>query len=169
MRFLLAFFATVCMLATCAAATLPEYQVKAAFLYNFAQFVEWPPTVGPDIVLCTYGDDPFGGDLDSVKGQPVGNRSMQLQRRVPTHGVDRCQILYVSRGAVEELPALRARLAGKPMLIVTDVADGIGKGATLNMTVTQGRVTFEANRRAARESGIDLSSRLLRLATEVVQ
>lgn len=169
MRFVLAFFASICLLATCGAANLPEYQVKAAFLYNFAQFVEWPPTVGREIVLCTYGDDPFGGDLDSVRGQPVGDRSMQLQRRVPTHGVDRCHILYVSRGAVEQLPSLRARLAGKPVLIVTDLPGGISKGATLNMTVAQGRVTFEANRRAARESGLDLSSRLLRLATEVVQ
>jgi len=143
--------------------------VKAAFLYNFAQFVEWPPSVGNDIVLCTYGDDPFGDDLDSIRGQPVGTRSMRVQRRVAEEGVERCQVLYVSRDAIGELPALRARLAARPVLIVADSPDAVRNGATLNMTVVQGRVTFEANRKVARESGIDLSSRLLRLATLVIQ
>jgi len=154
---------------TCATAELPEYQVKAAFLYNFAQFVEWPPSVGGDILLCTYGDDPFGEDLDAVNGQPVGTRSMRVQRRVAEQGVDRCNVLYVSRSAIGELGALRERLAGRPVLIVTDSPGASRLGSTLNMTVVQGRVTFQANRKVARESGIDLSSRLLRLATEVIQ
>ena len=169
MRRVLLWLACLGLAATGSSAELPEYQVKAAFLYNFAQFVEWPPTVGRDILLCTYGDDPFGEDLDAIGGEPVGTRMMRVQRRVPEHGVDRCQILFVSRQAIDELPALRTRVAGKPVLIVADSPGATRAGAALNMTVMGGRVTFEANRKVAREAGIDLSSRLLRLATEVIQ
>jgi hypothetical protein len=147
----------------------PEYQLKAAFLYNFTQFTDWPATVGRELTLCTYGQDPFGVEIDDLAGKPVGLRTLQLRRRVSTAALNTCHVLYVARDAAASLPTLRQRLAGLPVLIVTDTPGAIRSGATLNMTVAQNRVTFEANRRTAREAGLDLSSRLLRLATEVIQ
>jgi hypothetical protein len=153
----------------CAAAQLPEYQLKAAFLYNFAQFTEWPVSVGKQLNLCIYGGDPFGADLDDLAGKPVGGRSLVVQRRVSAQMLPDCHVLYVSRAAIGELAPIRQQLAGRPVLIVTDSPAATRAGSTINMTVAQNRVTFEANRKLARESGLDLSSRLLRLATEVIQ
>jgi hypothetical protein len=169
MRRALALVVAIGLLPLSRSAELPEYQIKAAFLYNFAQFTEWPRTVGRELNVCTFGVDPFGTDLESLRDKPVGQRNVRLSRHVAGADVGACHVLYVSRESVAALPTLQQHLAGKPVLIVTDSPGGTGLGATVNMTVTQGRVTFEANRKTARACGLELSYRLLRLATEVIQ
>ena len=170
MRRLRALLVALLLPLTCfAAEQQPEYAVKAAFVYNFARFTEWPATVGGDLVLCTYGADSFGAHLDDVEGKPVGTRTVRLRRRVARDALAQCHILYVAPEVVGELPALRQRLQGLPVLFVTDSPGAIRAGATLNMTLAQNRIAFEANRAAARASGLELSYQLLRLATEVVQ
>jgi hypothetical protein len=153
----------------CGAAELPEYELKAAFLYNFALFTEWPATVGRELTLCTYGGDPFGAGLDDVAGKSVGERTLRLQRRVSTQSLVDCHILYIGREAIGSLAAVRERVAGRPVLIVTDSPGALRAGATINMAVAEKRVTFEVSRRAASQSGLGLSYRLLRLATQVIQ
>ena len=169
MRLSVMFAASLTLLNPCAAAELPEYRLKAAYLYNFAQFTSWPADVGKTLRLCTYGSDPFGVELDGLEDKPVGDRTLRLQRQVRLEDVAVCQVLYVSRGAMAALPAVQREIAGRPVLLVTDSPGAARRGAMLNMTVAQNRVTFEANRRAAGDAALDLSFRLLRLATEVIQ
>lgn len=150
-------------------AEVPEYQVKAAFLYNFAQYTQWPESVARTLTVCTYGSDRFGNDLDTIRDRVIGNRTLKLLRHVDLQAAPGCQVLYVAPDAVGALPRVIGSVAGHPVLIVADAPGAARAGAMINMSVSQNRVTFEANRRAARAAGLDLSSQLLRLATEVIQ
>jgi hypothetical protein len=147
----------------------PEYRLKSAFLYNFARFTEWPPEVGSTLNLCIIAPDPFGKDIDALQGKLVGERSIAVQRRTGGQSLSACQIVFIGPAAMRGLAQVLDALRGKPVLIVADTAGATHQGVALNMTLTQDRISFEANQRAARSAGLDLSSQLLRLATEVIQ
>jgi hypothetical protein len=151
------------------AADLPEYRLKAAFVYNFALFTEWPTAVGGTLNLCVYGTDPFGAELDGLQGKLAGARSIAVHRKATIDDLPGCQIVFIAASAVAHLPRVLAGLAGQPVLTVADSASAATQGVMLNMTVTQNKISFEANLRAAREARLNLSSKLLRLATEVIQ
>ena len=148
---------------------LPEYRLKAEYLYRFAQYTEWPDEVGNTLNLCVHGADPFGAALDTLQGKTVERRSIVVMRDVDADALNSCQIIYVSPGAAADVPRVIERLRGRPVLIVADTPGAARLGATLNMAVVNSHVTFEANMQAARMARINVSSRLLRLATEVIQ
>jgi hypothetical protein len=147
----------------------PEYRVKAAFLYNFAAFTEWPADVGGTLNLCIVGPDPFRAELEPLQGKAVGGRSLAVHRRAVGAALGDCQIVYVGSEAAGQLPRVADALRGQPALIVSDAAGALQHGAMLNMTVVNSRITFEASVVAARAARLALSSKLLRLATGVVQ
>jgi hypothetical protein len=146
-----------------------EYRLKAAFLYNFALFAEWPAEVGGTLHLCVHGPDPFGPELNRLQGKPVGARQMAVQLRVQGESLDGCQIVFLSSSATPLLPTVLEGLRGRPVLTVADSADAARRGVVLNMNVSNGKIVFEANLLAAKTAGVKLSSKLLRLATEVIQ
>jgi hypothetical protein len=148
---------------------LPEYRLKAAFIYNFAAFTEWPAETGPQLNLCVFGADPFGPELDALAGKKVGERSLVLQRKAPLAALKTCQIVFVCNAESAQLPRVLEAVRGLPVLTVTDTPGATRQGAVINMALAQGRITFEANLVAARAARLTLSSKLLRLATEVVQ
>src|SRR5581483_6282458 len=99
-----------------------EYEVKAAFLYNFAKFVEWPPNTFSDdgpLRFCVVGKDPFGGELETtIQGRTVGGRQLAVWRPHSAEESRHCQVLFVSisgRGVVKEL---LTELRGAPVLTV---------------------------------------------------
>lgn len=148
---------------------LPEYRLKAAFLYNFALFTEWPAEVGGTLNLCIHGPDPFGKEIDALQGKVVGGRSIVVQRKAAGEPLNGCQIVFVAPAAIGTLPRVLEAVRGRPVLTVADSAGAVRQGAALNLAVDQNKVSFEANLLAARGAGLNLSSKLLRLATEVVQ
>lgn len=148
---------------------MSEYQLKAAFLYNFAVFTEWPPEVGSVLNLCVYGHDPFGAEIDGLNGKAVGVRKLAVQRKTGLETLKGCQIVFVPGADIDQLARLLDKLRGLPVLTVTESLGAARQGAALNMTMAQGRVTFEANLVAARGAQLKLSSKMLRLATEVIQ
>jgi hypothetical protein len=152
-----------------AADDLPEYRLKAAFLYNFALFTEWPADVGNTLRLCVLGADPFGSELDGLQGKAVGERSITLQRKAGIEGLKGCQIVFIAPAAAGQLPRALEALEGQTVLTVADSPGAARQGVALNMAVVQNKVSFEANLRAARAAKVNLSSKLLRLATEVIQ
>jgi len=146
-----------------------EYRLKAAVLYNFARYTEWPPGTGPTLTLCILGQDPFGSALDAMRGKLVGTREL-LPRRV--HDGDsllRCQIVFIAQSAADSLPGVIARLRSNPILTVADTPGAGRQGVVLNMITIQGKVRFEANLGAARTARLQLGSNLLQLATQVIQ
>ena len=148
---------------------LPEYRLKAAFLYNFALFTEWPPEVGTLLNVCIHGPDPFGKDIDELQGKAVGPRSIAVLRKAVGESLAGCQVVYVAPQAFGGLIRVLNGVSGRPVLTVADSPGAARQGVSLNMAVAQNRITFEANLQAARGAGLNFSSKLLRLATEVLQ
>lgn len=146
---------------------LPEYRLKAAYLYNFATFTEWPAGTGPTLRLCVHGGDPFGEEIDRLQGKTVDGRTLTVQRTVSPEDLKGCQIVYISPAAADQLPGVLDRLSGKPVLTVADSEGAARQGVGINMVMVQQRVAFEVNLAAVRRSGLNLSSKLLRLASEV--
>lgn len=146
---------------------LPEYRLKAAFLYNFALFTEWPAEVGKTINLCVVGRDPFGKELDELQGKALGERSIAVLRKGVNEPLRSCQVLFIPESSIAGLPRMLEELRDRPVLTVADCPSSAGQAVALNMSVVQNKVTFEANVVAARTQRLTLSSKLLRLATKV--
>jgi hypothetical protein len=148
---------------------VPEYRLKAAFLYNFAAFTEWPADVGGTLNLCIAGTDPFGPEIDQLNGKTVGVRAIEVHRKAGVESLKGCQVIYLAPASMGQLPRVLEAVRGMPVLIVADSPGATRQGVALNMNVAQGRVSFEANLLAARGARLKLSANLLRLATEVLQ
>lgn len=146
-----------------------EKALKVAFLYNFALFTEWPPAVGSTLNLCILGTEPFGKELEELQGKAVGARSLALQRKASGAPLKGCHVLFVSAQAIGDLARVLEEVRASPVLTVADSPGAARQGVALNMVVVQNRITFEANLLAARSAGLGLSSKLLRVATEVIQ
>jgi hypothetical protein len=147
----------------------PEYRLKAAFLYNFALFTEWPATVGNTLNLCIRGKNPFGDEIDGLEGKAVNARKITVQRKGASESLKSCHIVFIAASAMGSLPQVLDELRDSPVLTVADSPGAARQGVILNMTVKQNKVAFEANLQAAHAARISLSSKLLRLATEVHQ
>jgi hypothetical protein len=148
-----------------------EYPVKAAFLYQFGSFVEWPPGALPDnarpIQICVVGHDPFGADLDRlVRGQTIGGRQILL-RRIPTISPQSgCHIAYLGGSAEQSVATAGHAIASEPVLTVADTA---ASGVVVQFLVRANRVRFRIDLRAASAGRLRVSSKLLNLALEVAQ
>jgi hypothetical protein len=148
---------------------LPEYRLKAAFLYNFALYTEWPAQVGDTLKLCTVGRDPFGRELEALQGKPIGLRRIAVEHRALTPGLVDCALVYVAPSAIIDLAPLLELLRGHPVLTVADSVGAAHAGVMVEMVVQAERVGFEVNLQAAHGAGLGFSSKLLRLAAEVYQ
>lgn len=151
------------------AVELSEYQVKTAFLYNFARFTDWPADVGGTLKLCIHGRDPFGPELDELQDKSVGSRRISIERKPAAGTLGTCQIVFIAPSAARELPDVLQGLRNAPILTVADSADATRQGVMLNMSVSRDKVTFSANLRSAQQARLVLSSKLLGLATEVIR
>ncbi|WP_428422507.1 YfiR family protein [Methylibium sp.] len=148
---------------------LPEYRLKAAFLYNFAVFTEWPIEVGTTLKLCVLGRDPFGPELDELNGKAIGGRSLVVQRLAGSQPLSGCQVLFIAPSAIGGLPRVLEAVSGSPVLTVADSPHAAREGVAINMAVRDSKVLFEVNLKAVRGARLNLSSKLLRLAKEVYQ
>ncbi|HKI02625.1 MAG TPA: YfiR family protein [Thermoanaerobaculia bacterium] len=148
-----------------------EYDVKAAFLYNFTKFVEWPDSVFPgdrsNFQVCVLGADPFGKSLQVIADEQVAGRGITLLRTPKMSDPEGCQILFICQSEKEDLTEILAELRDVPVLTVGDTSGFIDRGGIINFTLEGGKVRFEINQEAADRAGIKISSKLLRLATRV--
>ena len=146
-----------------------EYQVKAVFLYNFAQFVEWPEAAFPDaqtpLVIGVLGEDPFGGYLeDTVRGEKVNNRPLVIERYRRVEEVRICHILFISRSEADRLEKIFAELKGRNILTVGDF-DGFTKsGGMMRFVTEKNKTRLRINLEAAKAARLTISSKLLRPA-----
>jgi len=148
---------------------LAEYQVKAAYLYNFTKFTDWPATafasVDAPIVIGIVGDDPFGKTLDDlVKDEIVRGHPLVVKRLDPKDDLRGCHVLFICRNEKDQLPALLQKLKGTPVLTVGDAGDFAEMGGMVNFVLVQEKVKLEINQAAAEEASLQISAKLLRLA-----
>lgn len=156
--------------ATAAATQTPnEYGIKAVFLFNFAQFVEWPATAFPDattpFVIGVLGDDPFGGLLDeTVAGEMLNGRPFVVRRFRSVEEVGTCHILFVSRSEAGRLEKIMPMLAGRTTLTVSDAEDFARAGGMIALVNANNRIRLQINVEAATREMLVFSSKLLRPA-----
>jgi hypothetical protein len=154
------------------AALSREYQVKAVFLFNFAQFVEWPSPAFPEaqtpLVIGVLGDDPFGTYLDeTVRGETVNDRPLVVRRFRNVEEIDTCHVLFISRSETGRLEQIVASLKGRSILTVGDM-DGFAKrGIMIRFMTVANKIRLRINLERANAANLKISSKLLRPA-EVV-
>jgi len=149
-----------------------EYQIKAAFLYNFIKFVEWPaeaaPQTGGEFVVGVLGDDPFGNDLDAMlSGKSVQDDKITLIRISNVQDAKRCQVLFIAGSEEWKLDKILKALEGRPILVVSDISGFVRRGGTIGFTMEGNKVRFSINNRVAETDHLTVSSQLLKLATTV--
>lgn len=161
----------LCAYTTCASAqdeSRSEFLVKAAFLYHFAKFVEWPAgSLAADqnsITLCVLGTDPFKSALDTIEGKQVQGRTLAVETVSELTPDTRCHLVFVSTSESERLEEILFVLANHPALTVSDIDGFAQHGGVIGLVKAKDKISFEINLQAAKEAGLKLSSSLLRLA-----
>ena len=149
--------------------TAAEYEVKAAFLFNFARFVEWPPgafaSPTAPIGVCVLGEDPFGDALNRVvAGKTLGDRSLAVRRGKKVKELGGCEIIFVSSSEHERVPEILQELGKAPVLTVGESADFAAEGGDVQFTLEDNHVRFLVNVDATERAGLKVSSKLLTLA-----
>jgi hypothetical protein len=148
---------------------VPEYHLKAAFVYNFAKFVEWPARDTREAFrFCLIGKDPFHGVLDElVRGKFLNSRPLLVVRIATAAQARSCPVLYVGEGDRPPPVDLLHEIGEWPVLTISERAGFLDAGGIIQLLVDDKRVRFEINAEAARRSGLRVSSRLMRLARSV--
>lgn len=150
-----------------------EYQIKAVFLFNFAQFVEWPQHAFPDpqapFVIGILGPDPFAGALAAtVRGERQGGRPFEIRLFPRAEDIDACQVLFINVEDADTLAGILESLKGRPILTVSDAAQFSRRGGMIRLVTENNHVRMRINVEAARAAGLVISSKLLRPA-EIVR
>ncbi len=150
-----------------------EYQIKAAFIYNFLKFVDWPRDALPDgsetINICVLRDDPFADALESIKGKTVKSRRVAVRRIEPGRELETCQVVFIGSSEGKRLPRVIESLQGLNVLTVGEMDRFVELGGIINFFVQNNRLRFEINVNSAERAGLKLSSQLLSLAKVVRQ
>ena len=152
--------------------TADEYRVKAAFLFHFAQLVEWPTEVPGNpsrpFSICTLGEDPFRGELeDTVGGKSIGTRTVQVRHFKQPQDALGCQILFIGSSEDKRLSAILAQIDGNPVMTVGEADDFVDEGGIIRLFLEDNKIRFDINLTPADKAGLKISSRLLLLAKNV--
>ena len=146
-----------------------EYQLKAAFLYNFAKFIDWPPEVLADdkasFVIGVLGNNPFGNNLEQiVAGKKINARPIVIQVLQNATEAGHCQILFISSSEKKRFTEIIQILHGTAVLTVSETDQFIESGGMVNFVPDASKIRFQINNEAAKAAGLKISSKLLSLA-----
>jgi hypothetical protein len=146
----------------------PEYALKAAYLFNFIQFIEWPSNDlaagNAPIVIALLGEDPFGGALDQVvKDKTVHGRRFEIKRIKNPGELRDGNVLFVCGSESKRIPEILGALRKRGILTVSDIERFAEQGGMINFFMETNRVRFKINPDAAEGAGIRISSQLLKL------
>lgn len=149
-----------------------EYNIKAAYLYNFGKFVRWPASVvatsNEPFQLCVLGKNPFGTSLDgTVKGEKIDGKSLAVRYMSSISEVSGCRILFISESERYRVESILAELGNRPILTVSDIPDFVDRGGDIEFLPVSEKIRFKVNLGSAEKSGLALSSDLLKVAVSV--
>lgn len=148
---------------------VPEHQIKAVFLFNFIQFVDWPShsfdSVESPVVIGVLGKDPFGSYLDEIlAGEVINGRPVTVKRFSGLHEIENCHILYIHNPEPENFSKIFDLLSGKNVLTISDSRDFVEEGGIIRFVKVNNKIQFQINPEAAKRANLVISSKLLRLA-----
>ena len=147
-----------------------QYEVKAAYLLNFARFVKWPPAPPQENMfqICLLGSDPYGAILpQTVSGERLEGKSIEVKRISTPKEAAGCRIVYVGSSEQDRLAAVLPVLIEQHALVVSDLPNFCDRGGVIGFLMEGGKVRFEVNLNAAQAAGLNMSSDLLRVASAV--
>jgi hypothetical protein len=146
-----------------------EYQIKAAFLFNFAKFVQWPPAAFPQktspIVIGILGESPFHDDLArTIRDKSIDDRPLVIKELRSPAQATQCHILFISTSEKKRLPEILESLKGANVLTVGEMDHFTENGGMINFVLLGKKIHFQINREEATKAGLKISSKLLSLA-----
>ena len=149
-----------------------EYQIKAAFIYNFARFVDWPTQAFADasspLIIGVLGRNDFGSSLaQTINGKTVHGHPLQFKLFPSLSQVTNCQVLFISASEKNRLSKIISTLGTAGILTVGDTDDFIARGGMIRLEIVADKVRFDINNSAAKSAGLTISSKLLTLAINV--
>jgi hypothetical protein len=149
-----------------------EYQLKAVFLFNFAQFTEWPTNAFTNslspIVIGVLGIDPFNSTLDeTIRGEIVNGRTLVVERYRRIEEIQSCHILFISQSETRRVDQVLETLKGKPILTVGDMEPAFGRNLGIRFVPQNNKLRIRINVDAIAQARLTLSSKLLR-AGEII-
>ncbi len=163
---LLALAACLCIPPPAGAAAYGEHEIKAAYLYNFAKFVDWPEDKSL-LHLCLFNKGAVAGALEAIKDKSMGERKLALSYPAAASNLAECDMLLVTEAEERNLERILAITQGRRVLVAGDGEGYAQRGAMFNFYLEGGRVRFEINLAAIRRSGLKISSKLLSLGRMV--
>jgi len=146
-----------------------EYQVKAAFLFNFTQFVEWPAgsseATGSPFVIGILGENPFGNYLrEIIAGERVNGHLLTIQQYKNADEIKLCHILFINPTDNKHIREVITALKGRSILTVSDAANFIDAGGMIRLSTINNKIRIQVNPAKAKEAGLTISAKLLGVA-----
>ncbi len=146
-----------------------EYQVKAAFVYNFMKFVEWPSgeqLTGQTLAVCILGDVPLA-PFEELNGREIMGRRIAVKELASPKDARSCQILFIAESRSAGLAGVLDAVGGAPVLTIGDTEGFAKRGVMINMYLENKHVRFEVNAESSRAAGLRISAKLMKLAGKV--
>lgn len=144
-----------------------EHEIKAAFIYNFISFTEWPGKIGVTIDICTIGNDPLNIPLDALQNKPAKGAIIAVRHLSSGDEMKDCHVVFISDSERMNFPGILARLKSAPTLTVTDSEGLAAQGVMIELGLEERHIVFKINMNAAKQSRLMIKSKLLRLAKVV--
>jgi hypothetical protein len=146
-----------------------EYQIKAAFIYNFARFIEWPTQAFADttspMVIGVLGENVFGDSLkQSIENKSIKGHPLQFKQFGSVEEATNCHVLFISASEKSRYSKILTQFKGTSVLTVSEADSFISDGGMINLVIVEDKVRFQINNDAAKKSGLIISSKLLSLA-----
>ena len=149
------------------------HYIKAAFVYNFAKFIEWPDsqedTSDKPMVLCILGKGPINAAFDSLKGKKLHNRPLKVQHVSEAKDAKGCHILFVTSSEKKKVKRVLDTFAENPVLTIGDMEGFVSNGGVIELVMDERRIRFDINIKAAKKAELTISSRLLKLARKIIR
>jgi hypothetical protein len=148
-----------------------ENLLKAVFIYNFAKFTRWPEhdqtENGSSMKICSIGDDELSKALLRLDGRKIRENPVTIDYIDEELRLDSCRVLYLAQSAIHQAIRITDSLRSKPVLTVSEISGFAESGGMIELYHLDGRIRFKINLQTVRMAGLDLSSRLLKLAVIV--
>lgn len=150
--------------------SLEEDSAKAGFIFNFAKYTEWPATAmeGGELHICSLSPQSLSGKLELLQGRQIQGKRVQVRTATRPSEWRSCHVIYIAEDEEQRVDMALRNMNPYPILTVSDVPGFAQAGGVIGLKLRAGRIRFDINHGAARQSGLKLSSQLLKLADEVV-